>query len=185
MQVPWLVWCPQHSVCRGITKEQKHTLRRGFKFQDLTEKRNVWGIKNILIPTPGIIQFLWITGFKYCNYNPTPWVSTPDLPSTVAQTLASLNWKIRVTNYAYLCVFSVAQVLSLTVLRPNSMRSKLEPWLGKGKKGILKPKKQPKWELWEFVKCNSSNSVEGTENQEKWHNLPRSHGQAMAVKIKT
>lgn len=88
VQVPWLVWFPQHSVCRGITKEQKHTLRRGFKFQDLTKKRNVWGIKDILTPSSGIIQFLWITWFKFYLHS-HPLGPTPDLPPTVTQTLGA------------------------------------------------------------------------------------------------
>jgi hypothetical protein len=70
-------------VCRGITKGEAYTPKRT-QVQDLTKKRNVWGIKDILTSSPGIVQFLE----SICT--PTPWVSTPDLPPTMEQNLTGL-----------------------------------------------------------------------------------------------
>lgn len=93
----------------GITKEQKHTLRRGFKFQDLTEKRNVWGIKDILTHSPGNIQFLWITWSKFylhahllCPHS--------RLTFNYGTKLSEPQLKIRGMDYFYLCVLYLAQI---------------------------------------------------------------------------
>lgn len=96
------VMSPAQCMLGHHKRAEAHTPKR-FKFQDLTKKRNVWGIKDILTPTPGLMQFLWITWCKfYLHSHPSGPHSR--LTFNCGTTLSEPQLKIRVTNYSYLRV---------------------------------------------------------------------------------